>query len=364
MAEDTQDQAQKTEEPTSKRIEDARKKGQGATSREVNHWFMILAAAAVVMMVMPGVMTDLSGLFVTFLAEPHAIATDFSSLHPMMANLLAAVGMALLPVVLFLVAAALLAGLVQNGLVFAPDQLKPKLEKISLPKGVKRLFSSRSLIEFVNGIVKLAVVAAGAAMLMVPEFARIEEIPTLDIASSLALLHTLAIKLLIGVLAIVTVIAGLDVLYQRIMHAKQMRMSRQDIKDELKQTEGDPQVRGRLRQIRRERAQKRMMSAVPEATAVITNPTHFAVALKYELDDMAAPLVVAKGADHIALRIRAIAEENDVPVVENPPLARVLYAGVEVGEEIPEQHFRAVAEIIGYVLRLKGKLPQRRPAAG
>ena len=364
MADDTQDQAQKTEEPTSKRIEDARKKGQVATSREVNHWFMILGATAVMMMVMPGVMNDLRGLFVTFLAQPHAIATDFSSLHPMIANLLAAVGMALLPVMLFLVAAALLAGLVQNGLVFAPDQLKPKLEKISLAKGVKRLFSSRSLAEFAKGILKLAIVASVAAWLMVPEFGRLEEIPTLAIASSLELLHTLTIKLLIGVLSIVSIIAALDVLYQRLMHTKQMRMSRQEIKDELKQTEGDPQVRGRLRQIRRERAQKRMMSAIPEATAVITNPTHFAVALKYELDDMAAPLVVAKGADHIALKIRAVAEENDVPVVENPPLARVLYAGVEIGEEIPEQHFKAVAEIIGYVLRLKGKLPQRGPAPG
>jgi len=273
------------------------------------------------------------------------------------------VAVVLLPVFLFLVTAALLAGIVQNGLIFSTEQLKPKFEKISPLKGAKRLFSSRSLTEFVKGILKLAVVGAVAATLMIPEFSRIEQIPTQSLWDTLGLLYTLAVKLLVGVLAVLTIIAGLDLLYQRLMHTKQMRMSRQEIRDELKQTEGDPMVRGRLRQIRRERAQKRMMAAVPEATVVVTNPTHFSVALKYELDDMAAPMVVAKGADHIAFRIREIARENDVPIVENPPLARVLYDGVEIGEEIPEEHYRAVAEVIGYVLKLKGKMPRRQAAA-
>ncbi len=363
MAEETQDQSQKTEEPTQKRIEDARKKGQVASSREVNHWFMILAATVVVMMVAPGVMEDLRRLFIRFVGQPHQIPTDFNSLHAILIDLVGAVGMALLPLALLLVAAALLAGLVQNGLVFAPEQLKPKLEKISLLKGVKRLFSSRSLTEFVKGVLKLAVVGAVATMLMIPEFDRIEAIPTQAISDSLGLLHSLAVKLLIGVLAIVSLIAVLDLLYQRMMHTRQMRMSRQEIKEELKQTEGDPIVRGRLRQIRRERAQKRMMAAVPEATVVVTNPTHYAVALKYDLDEMPAPVVVAKGADHIARRIREIAKENDVPILENPPLAQALHAGVEIGEEVPEQHYKAVAEIISYVLRLRGKLPQQRQGA-
>lgn len=364
MAEETQDQSQKTEEPTHKRIEDARKKGQVAASREVNHWFMILAATVVMMMVAPGLMKQLRGLFVKFIGQPHQLPTDFNSLHVMLIELISAVGMALLPLTLLLVAAALLAGLVQNGLMFAPDQLKPKFEKISMLKGVKRLFSSRSLIEFLKGVFKLAIVGAVAVILMIPEFNRLEEFSSQSIAASLGLLHGLAVKLLIGVLAIVSLIAVLDILYQRMMHTKQMKMSRQEIKDELKQTEGDPIVRGRLRQIRRERAQKRMMAAVPEATVVVTNPTHFAVALKYDLDEMPAPMVVAKGADHIARRIREIAKENDVPILENPPLAQALHAGVEIGEEVPEQHYKAVAEIISYVLKLKGKLPQRRRGAG
>ncbi len=364
MAEESQDEAQKTEEPTQKRIEDARKKGQVAVSREVNHWFMILAGAASVMLLVPTMMTDLRILFVRFVGQPHMIPTDFNSLHAMTADLLAAVALILFPMALFLVLAALLAGLVQNGLVFAPEGLKPKLEKISLQKGVKRLFSSRSLAEFVKGVVKLVVVGVVGAMLMIPEFNRIEELPTLSIIDSLGLLHTLAVKLLIGVLAIVSLIDSIDLLYQRMMHTKQMRMSRHEIKEELKQTEGDPIVRGRLRQIRRERAQKRMMAAVPDAAVVVTNPTHYAVALKYELEEMAAPMVVAKGADHVARRIREVAEENDVPILENPPLAQALFAGVEIGEEVPEQHYKAVAEIISYVLKLKGKLPQQRQRQG
>jgi len=186
----------------------------------------------------------------------------------------------------------------------------------------------------------------------------------MEMMSWVHMMHALIIRLLIGVLSIVTIIAGLDFLFQKLQHLKQMRMSRQDIRDEMKQSEGDPQVRGRLRQIRRERAQKRMMQAVPDASVVIANPTHYAVALKYELNQMAAPVVVAKGVDAVALRIRAVAEENDVPVVRNVGLARALYAGVEIDDEIPTEHFKAVAEIIGYVLRLKGKLPgpAKRPA--
>jgi flagellar biosynthetic protein FlhB len=173
--------------------------------------------------------------------------------------------------------------------------------------------------------------------------------------SFMLVLWKAASKMLIAVLAVVTVIAALDMLYQKVQHTKQMRMSRQEIKDELKQTDGDPMVKARLRQIRMERARQRMMQAVPESTVVVTNPTHFAVALKYEHDSMDAPELVAKGADLVAKRIREVAEENDVPLVENPPLARALYGGVEVGQPIPTEHYRAVAEVIGYVMQLRPK---------
>ena len=156
---------------------------------------------------------------------------------------------------------------------------------------------------------------------------------------------------------VMTAIAGLDYLYQRYLFMKQMKMSKQDVKDEHKQSEGDPQVKARIRKLRAERAQRRMMAAVPEADVVITNPTHYAVALMYKMEEMTAPKLVAKGVDSLAFRIRQVAEENDVPLVENPPLAWALYSAVELDEEIPPEHYKAVAEVIGYVLRLRGDVP-------
>ena len=195
-------------------------------------------------------------------------------------------------------------------------------------------------------------------MLMMPSFNGLEQLVRMEIVAMPAILYTLTVKLLVGVLAIVTVIAVVDFLYQKFEFMKQMRMSRQEIKDEMKQSDGDPMVKQRLRQIRMERARQRMSAAVPGSSVVITNPTHYAVALKYELGEMDAPVLVAKGQDFIAAKIREIAKENDIPIVENPPLARALYAGVEIDEEIPGEHFKAVAEIIGYVMRLKGKMPR------
>ena len=183
----------------------------------------------------------------------------------------------------------------------------------------------------------------------------IDTIPSLAVADMFLLLQSLAARMLLGVLAIMTLIAGLDLLYQRFEHRRRMRMSRQELKEEFKQTEGDPMIKSRLRQIRMERARRRMMAAVPDAAVVVTNPSRYAVALAYEPEAMAAPRVVAKGMDNLALRIRALAEEHDVPVVENPPLARALHAGVELDEEIPPEHYKAVAEVIGFVMRLKRK---------
>jgi len=193
-------------------------------------------------------------------------------------------------------------------------------------------------------------------VILVYMFAEFEDLPkflTMEMGQVLVDLRDAMLVVLAAVLFVLAIIALLDLLYQRHEHNEQLKMSRQEGKDEYKQTEGDPLVKGRIRQIRMERARKRMMQAVPEADVVITNPTHFAVALKYEHEAMNAPILVAKGADLVAKRIRDLADENDVPIVENPPLARALYAGVELDEEIPQEHYQAVAEVIGYVMRLK-----------
>lgn len=358
MAEDQQDQSQKTEEPTQKKLDDARKKGQGVTSREINHWFILMAAAILVTAFLPGVMGDIARALRPFIERPHTMHVGLAESQAGIGNLMLHVGSAVvIPVLLFIVA-AFGAGFVQRGFSISAESIKPNLEKISPLKGAKRLFSLRSLMEFTKGVVKIVIVAAVGALTVLPELRNIELYSSMSILQLLDLLHSLVTRLLIGVCAVMTVIAGLDFFYQRFEFMKQMRMSRQEIRDEHKQSEGDPMIRARIRQLRQERARHRMIAAVPEADVVITNPTHYAVALKYDTATMSAPKCVAKGADRTAQRIREVAEEHEVTIVENPPLARSLFSSVDVDEEIPVAHYKAVAEIIGYVWRLKGKMRQ------
>jgi len=354
VAEETED-AQKTEEATPRRLEEARRKGQVASSREVNHWFIIMAGAVSFMALAPGLGGGVVRALSRFVSEPDLIVMGPAGVGAALKGAVGDVMLAMLPVIALLVVAAILSGVVQSGLVFSFERIKPELSKISIAKGAKRLFSMKSIAEFVKSLFKLAVVGSVLALLFVPIFDDLPRITTMSMLAVLSLLQSLVIRLFIGVLAVLSVIAVIDFLYQRFEHMKSMRMSRQEIKDELKQTEGDPQVRARLRQIRTERARRRMMAAVPEADVVITNPTHFAVALKYDPQAMSAPRLVAKGADAVAERIREIARESDVPLVENPPLARALYSSVDLEQEIPAEHYKAVAEIISYVFRLKGR---------
>ena len=362
MAEDNQDDSQKTEEPTHRRLEQAREKGQVARSQEVNHWFMILAMTIVLGVFGRSLLADIATSLYQFIERPHAIRLDGGQLRATLAELGWHLGLAVLAPVAVMVVLALIAGFSQNGLMISVESIQPKLEKLSPLKGLKRLFSTRSLVDFLKGVAKISIVAAVALVLVWPEWRILPNLESFEAEQLLELLQALALRVLIGVLAVMTVIAALDFLYQRFQHTKQLRMSRQEMKEEFKQTEGDPMIKARLRQIRMERARKRMMAAVPEASVVVTNPTHFAVALKYDPARMQAPVLVAKGVDTLAMRIREIAKEHDVPIVRNPPLSRALYDGVDLDQEVPAEHYKAVAEIIGYVMRLKGKLP-RRPAA-
>ncbi len=355
---DDQDSSQKTEEPTAKKLEDARKKGQTANSREVNHWFMILAAAVGVGVLGPAAARDMMGTLTRFVAAPDTIPTGAAGFGDALARAFMDVAGALLPVFAVLLVAAIGAGIVQGGFLVAGDRITPKLEKISIVKGFGRLFSLKSMAEFIKGVIKIAVVGTVATLIVLPELEQVELLPTMPVEAALVVLHDLIVRLLIAILAIMTLVAGLDYLYQRFEHIKGLRMSRREIKDEMRQSEGDPHVKARLRQIRMERARRRMMAAVPSADVVITNPTHYAVALRYDGAAMAAPTLVAKGADAVAQRIREVAEDNDVPVVENPPVARALFAAVELDQEIPSEHYKAVAEIISYVFRLKGRMPE------
>ena len=357
MAEDQTDDSQKTEEPTQRKLEKSREKGQIAKSQEINHWFMILAFGLILAIFAPHTARGIAETLRRFLEKPHLMPTTAGGLGDIIMATLVEVMWALFLPFVVLIAAALTAGFLQTGFLVTAEQMKPKLEKISLLKGAKRLFSLKALVEFAKGIMKLAIVATVVFFLIWPERDRLPLLAEATIPEMVEAMYGLALKVVAGVAAVMTVIAVLDFMFQKFQHHKQMKMSRQEIKDEFKQTEGDPQVKQRLRQLRMEKSRSRMMSEVPNADAVVTNPTHYAVALAYQHGAMSAPKVVAKGADFVAKRIRDIAEENDVPLVENAPLARALYASVEVEQEIPPEHYKAVAEVIGYVMRLKGRFP-------
>ena len=356
MSESQSDESQKTEDPTQKRIQEAREKGQVAKSQEINHWFAFLGMTLMVLVFAPSMLGGIVDTLYRFMEQPHAIRLDSPRLKEVLSEILVQLGLVMLLPLSVMVLTALVAGLIQNGLVVSSESITPKLEKLSLVKGMKRLFSSRSLVEFLKGVAKIAIVTGVLLVLIWPNLGIVPNIPEMEMAQFMAMLQGLTALVLIGVLSVMTLIAALDFLYQKHQHLKQLRMSKQEVKEEFKQTEGDPMIKSRLRQIRMERARKRMMAAVPEADVVITNPTHFAVALKYDGETMDAPKLVAKGADLVARKIRELAEAHDVPIVQNPPLTRALYDSVELEREIPPEHYKAVAEVIGYVMRLKGRM--------
>jgi flagellar biosynthetic protein FlhB len=351
LADDTDD-AQKTEEPTAKKLEDAFKKGQVPKSQEVSHWFMTIGITLVVMIFIAGLGNGLTYDLLKFVEQPHAIATDRFSLGKIFGDLGWAVIWVVAPALGTLMIAGLLGNLVQHRPVFSAERIKPKLEKLSLLKGAKRLFSLKSIVEFLKGLFKITLVGSIAILFVLPSMDQLPVVVSYDVPQVLELIEDQTLLLLAGVVAVMSIIAGLDFMYQRYNHHKELRMTKQEIKDEFKQTEGDPMIRARLRALRAERSRQRMMQSVPEADVVITNPTHFAVALQYKPEEERAPVVVAKGMDNIAAKIRELANENDIPIVENPPLARALHKACDLDDEIPYEHFKAVAEIIGYVMRL------------
>lgn len=356
MAE-TEDDSSKTEEPTARKLEEARKKGEVVQSREIAHWFMIFGAMMFIMMLAGPMMRNLGNTLVPFIAKPHELAvSNMGELGAVLFTLLKGVLLALLlPFLAFLVAAV--AGpLLQVGPLWAVENLMPKLERISILSGIGRLFSRRNLIEFLKGLFKLCIVAIVVVWLTLPAVPAIEHTMDVGAPALLPLLKSYSLRVIGGVLAVLFVIAAVDYLAQYFMFIARLRMTRSELKEEFKQSEGDPQIKQRLRQIRMERARRRMMAAVPSADVVITNPDHYAVALRYDPPQDAAPIVVAMGVDIIAQKIKEVAREHDIPIVENPPLARALYAATDIDQQIPGEHFRAVAEIISYVFKLKNKL--------
>jgi flagellar biosynthetic protein FlhB len=351
MAEQNEEN-EKSEDPTQKRLDEALERGDVAKSQEVSTWFVLAGGTLILMAFANSMGSTLKGTLAGLLANAHQIPADGRGIMRLTGRLgvevIAAIAIPVLLVALFAVAG----NMIQHRLVWSTEGLKPKLSKISPAAGLKRLFSKIALVNFAKGIAKIALLGTVMAMLLWPERSRLDTLVTLDVAAILPFTAIFALKMLGFVVVIMAFIAAADFFFQYRQWYEKQKMSLREIKEEFKQTEGDPMIKARIRRIRETRMRKRMMAAVPDASVVIMNPTHYAVALKYERGDN-APLCVAKGLDSVALKIREVAEAHNVPVVENPPLARALHATVEIDQEIPADHYRAVAEVIGYVMRLR-----------
>ena len=351
MAEDT-DNTERTEDPTQKRIDEAIKRGDVAKSGEVNTWFIIAGGTFILTTfsgnMASGLMTTMRGL----LANAHDLRVDGRSLlrlgEQVSLETLAAVAIPFLLMAL----AALGGNLVQHKFIWSVESLAPKLSRISPGAGFKRMFSAQGVANLVKGLIKLIVIGAIMTALLWPERERIQASVWTDPLSLMDLIKSLSVKMLGAVVAVLAVVAAADYLFQYRQWYERQKMTLRDMKEEFKQTEGDPTIKGKLKQMRQARSRKRMIAAVPKATVIITNPTHYAVALQYERG-MDAPVCVAKGVDDLALKIREVGGEHSVPIVENPPLARALHATVEVDQPIAAEHYKAVAEVIGYVMRLR-----------
>ncbi len=349
---DENDNAEKTEDPTQKKLDEALEKGDVAKSQEVGTWFVMAGATLVLMVFSTSMGASLTTTMRGLILNSYQIRVDPTALP----HLYQTIGLKLLAAlavpVLLLMLAAVAGNVIQHRLVWSTQALVPKLSKISPMAGLKRLFSMQAVANLIKGIVKILVLGTVITVLMWPERYRIMALERVDPSAILPLARTLALKIMGAVVAVMAIVAVADFLFQYRTWYQKQKMSLRDIKEEYKQSEGDPAIKGKLKQMRQSRSRKRMMAQVPKAAVVITNPTHYAIALQYERG-MEAPVCVAKGVDAVARKIREIAEDHRIPLVENPPLARALHATVEIDQAIPPEHYKAVAEVIGYVMRLR-----------
>lgn len=342
--------ASRTEEPTPRKLERAREQGDVAKTPDLPQ-LASLAAVVGVLAVSGGMLArNMAVDLLPFLARPDAMVLTHGGAVDVARRAVMAAAPAL-AAVLFAAALAGAAGnLVQTGFLLTPSKLRPDFSKVSPMAGFKRIFSLDGLMHFVKSLAKVAATGAIAWYVLKPHVSQLSNLAALEPAEMLPFTADILRRLAYAVLGLLLVVAGFDWFWQRQRFMSRMRMTKEEVKEDFKQSEGDPHVKAKQKQKRAEAARRRMMQNVPNATVVIMNPTHYAVALKYEQGEDEAPVCVAKGLDSLALRIRAIAEEAEVPVIEDPPLARALYAAVEVDEMIPTAHYEAVAKVIGFIL--------------
>lgn len=355
MAEES---GEKTEQPTQARLDEARRKGDVVKSQEVPTWFMMLGAAAVLAGAGP-LAHQLVSPLVSLLDHPHAFSLSGAGAQTLLMDLGLAVATPLIVVLLAIGGAALMGHLIQSMPLWTTEKMKPDISKLDPMKGFGRIFGVHGWMNLLKSILKIGAMSAAMGYALWPKMTALSQAGSLPVIGIMHLIQSLAGRMLIAALIAVGLIAAIDYIFQRQSFMNRMKMSRQEIRDEIKQAEGDPTIKAKLRAIRQERSKRRMLANVAKATVVVTNPTHYSVALKYDPDADAAPVCLAKGVDALALRIREKAKEADVPLVENVSLARALFATVEVDEMVPREHFEAVAKVISFVLNTaKGRRPR------
>ena len=354
------DAASKTEDATPKKLEDARKKGDVAKTHDVPPLLALAAAFSVVAFAGAPLARQMAAGMLPFIAHPNEIPLDGDGA----VEVLRQGGLAAGPMLLAVLCAATVAGVfgnvIQHGFLWTTEKLKPDPQKVSPMAGFKRVFGLDGLVAFLKSLLKIFAVAAITWWVLRPKVGQMTEMSALDPAAILPVAFEIMRALFIAVICLMTVTAGVDWIWQRFRFMERMKMSKEELKQEYKTTEGDPLVKAKLRQMRIEKSRRRMMQNVPKAAVVIMNPTHYAVALSYEMGQAEPPKCVAKGLDALALKIREVAENANVPVIEDPPLARALYAAIDVDEVIPTGHYEAVAKIIGFVMGRQSK-PGARP---
>jgi flagellar biosynthetic protein FlhB len=351
---------EKTEEPTPRKLEQAREKGDIIYTPEVGAALTLIVVTGVVAFMAGPIMAEMARSLIGFVSMPQQFSTEPGPLRA----IAGAIGIKLLLIFglmcVALAAAGLAARYVQDKATFTGERLTPKIEKLNPVEGFKRVFGKQAAAAFLKSLAKLAVVGAAMVWALWPNDASLENMSLLDPVALLPYVQDRVVTMLIALASASALIAVIDYVATRQSYIKRQRMSRREIKEEMRQQDGDPMVKAKLRAIRMERSRQRMMQSVPQASVVITNPTHYAVALRYEQGETAAPICLAMGVDTLAQRIREIAQEHDIPVVEDPPLARALFATAEIDRPIPKEHYEAVAKVIGFVMRLARRSGRRR----
>ncbi|MFC3149872.1 flagellar biosynthesis protein FlhB [Litoribrevibacter euphylliae] len=360
MAEEDSSQ-EKTEEATPRRLEKAREEGDVPRSRELSTFTVLMAGAVGLWVFGDRIVNSVIGMMKDNLSIERAAIYDTKQMAIHLASAANEVVLALVPLMGVLTVAAIIGPLGLGGWNFASKAIMPKGSRINPISGLKRMFSMRSLVELVKGLLKVTLVGGLAVLIMDWYQTEILFLPMESMESALAHSANIILWSAIALSASTLIIAAIDVPYQIYEHAKKLKMSMQDIKDEFKETEGKPEVKRKVRQLQMEMAQRRMMGDVPDADVIITNPTHYSVALKYDPSISSAPIMLAKGADQIALKIREIGNEYDIPILEAPPLARSIYYNTEIGDEIPEGLYVAIAQVLAYIFQMDQYMAGRGP---